>query len=174
MTALAADRVVPDEALRWSLPQEVALDIDVPNRWEALRAVSFVIERARGLSAPPIFRALWRREQAASTALGKGFALPHARIPGIAEPLTLYARTAHPIGFAALDHAPVSELFVLLVPIEADHAKHLQLLALVAEMFSDETFRTRLAAAPDPAGIRSAFQRWIDRRGSGAGIAAAV
>jgi mannitol/fructose-specific phosphotransferase system IIA component (Ntr-type) len=57
----------------------------------------------------------------------------------------------------------VSELFVLLVPSDADNAKHLQLLALVAEMFSDDAFRTRLLQASDAASIRSIFKRWIDR-----------
>jgi PTS system nitrogen regulatory IIA component len=152
-----------DPVLQWSSPQEIALDLDVSSRWEALRAVSAEIERSRGLSAPPIFRALWRREQAASTALGKSFALPHARIAGIAEPVTVYARTRTPIDFAAPDHRSVSELFVLLVPSDADNAKHLQLLALVAEMFSDDAFRTRLLQASDAASIRSIFKRWIDR-----------
>jgi len=163
-----------DTALQWSIPQEIALDLDVASRWEALRAVSAMIERSRGLSAPPIFRALWRREQAASTALGKGFALPHARIAGIAEPVTVYARTRSPVGFAAPDHRSVSELFVLLVPSDADNAKHLQLLALIAEMFSDDAFRTRLMEASDEASIRSTFKQWIDQRDSSAGVTMAA
>lgn len=155
-------------------PQEIALDLDVSNRWEALRTVSALIERSRSLSAPPVFRALWRREQAASTALGNGFALPHARIEGIPEPVTVYVRTKRPIGFAAPDHRAVSELFVLLVPSDADNTKHLRLLALVAEMFSDNDFRAGLLRASDVASIRSAFAQWIERGRSGAGATMAA
>jgi|SRR5262249_51112339 len=154
---VAAPRVDTRATFQWSLPDEVVLDLDVPNRWEALRAISTTIERSRGLSAPPTFRALWRREQAVSTALGSGFALPHARVEGITEPVTVYVRTRRPIGFAAPDHRAVGELLVILVPNDADNAKHLQLLALVAEMFSDYGFRTRLLRARDVSSIRFAF-----------------
>ena len=156
-------------ALRSAIPQEVALDLDVPNRWDALRAVSGIIEGSRGLSAPPIFRALWRREQASSTALGNGFALPHARIAALDEPVAVFARTRTPIGFAAPDHRSVSELLILLVPDDANNAAHLELLALIAEMFSDGAFRARLAGASDAASVRSIFKQWIDERNLHAG-----
>ena len=99
------------------------------------------------MSAPPIFRALWRRELAASTGVGNGFAIPHARITGITEPVTVYVRTKTPVDFAASDRKRVVEFFVILVPADGDNARHLQLLAQVAEVFSDRNFRVRLAAA---------------------------
>jgi nitrogen PTS system EIIA component len=148
-------------AIEYLSPREIALDIAVSTRWEALRAIGTLIETSRGLSAPPIFRALWRREQAQSTALGHGIALPHARIMGITEPLTAYVRTKTPIAFAAPDRGAVSELFAVLVPEGADNAAHLDLLALIAEMFSDSAFRSRLAAASDVAAVRNVFDRWV-------------
>ncbi len=153
-----------DTVTHWLCPQEIALDLDTPSRWEALRAVSAMIERSQRLSAPAVFRALWRRETAASTAVGNGFAIPHARITGIAEPVTVYVRTKAPMKFGAPDGKPVSELFVILVPADGAHAEHLQLLALVAEAFSDGGFRARLAAASDPQNVRSAFERWTNEK----------
>ena len=147
---------------RFPCPEHIVLDLDASTRWEALRAVATLIERAAGLSAPPIFRALWRREQAQSTALGRGVALPHARIMGIGETVTVYARTRTPISFAAPDRGLVSELFVILVPESADNEQHLELLARIARMFSDRVFRTRLSAAADEAAVRCAFEDWID------------
>ena len=82
-----------ESVTQWLCPRQIELDVDLPNRWEALRAVSAMIERSQGLSAPPVFRALWRREMAGSTAVGNGLAIPHARIAGIAEPVTVYVRT---------------------------------------------------------------------------------
>jgi PTS system nitrogen regulatory IIA component len=149
---------------QWLCPQSIELDLDVPNGWEALREVSAMIERSRHLSAPPIFRALWRREMAASTGVGNGFAIPHARIAGIVEPITAYVRTKSALEFAAPDGKRVSELFVILVPADGDNEKHLQLLALVAEAFSNTGFRTRLAAAADPQDVQLAFSRWIGER----------
>jgi nitrogen PTS system EIIA component len=151
-----------DTVARSLSPQEIALDLDVANRWEALRAVAEIIERSRGLNAAPILRALWRREQADPTALGHGIALPHARIMGIAEPVTMYLRTQAPIAFSAPERGPVSELFVILVPDSADNAKHLELLALIAQMFSDPAFRSDLTSANTVADVRSVFERWVD------------
>ena len=77
-----------DEATRWLCPQEIQLDLDVPDRQEALQAVSaMVVGHLRQVNAPPVFRALWRREQAGSTAVGNALAIPHARIAGITEPM---------------------------------------------------------------------------------------
>jgi len=171
MNTVPAHGLPAAPVLRWPIPQEVALGLDVANRWEALRAASALIERSRGLNAAPIFRALWRRERAASTALGNGFAIPHARVAGISEPLVVYARLRTPVGFAAPDHRPTSELLVLLVPNNADNAMHLELLALIAEMFADSAFRARLIASSDSAAVRSTFQGWIAERASRAGLA---
>jgi PTS system nitrogen regulatory IIA component len=157
----AGEVVSMDTLTQWLCPREVELDLDVRNRWEALRTVSALIERSRGLSAPPVFRALWRRERAASTGVGNGLAIPHARVPGIAEPVTVYVRTKSPVDFAAPDGKRVSELFVILVPADGANAKHLRLLALVAEVFSGSGFRAHLAAASDPQDVRSAFSQWI-------------
>jgi nitrogen PTS system EIIA component len=153
-----------DNVTHWLCPQEVELDLDVPNRWEALRAVSATIERTQRLNAAPVFRALWRREQAASTGVGNGFAIPHARIIGITDPVTVYVRTKTPLGFAAPDGKRVSELFVILVPADEANERNLLLLALVAEAFSDRDFRARLAAASDVSEVRSTFAQWVDQK----------
>jgi PTS system nitrogen regulatory IIA component len=153
---------------QWLCPQQIELDVDAGCRREALRAVSVSIARARRLSAPPVYRALWRREMAATTAVGNGLAIPHARITGIAEPVTMYMRTRPLLNFAAPDGKRVSELYVILVPSEGATNEHLQILGMVAEAFSDRDFRCRLAGASDPQGVRSVFSQWIAESQSGA------
>jgi len=161
-----------DTVAQWLCPQQIELNLDASSRWEALRAVSSVIERSQGLCAAPVFRALWRRETAASTAIGNGLAIPHARIPGIVEPVTVYVRMKAPLEFLAPDGKRVSDLFVILVPSEGSNGEHLQLLALVAEVFSDSRFRECLDGASDPQGVRSAFSNWIGERQLGTARAA--
>lgn len=160
-----------DKVKQWLCPQEVALDLDVPNRREALRAVGTIVERSHGLSAPLIFRALWRRELAASTAIGNGFAIPHARITGITEPVTVYVRTRTPLDFGASDRKRTVEFYAILVPANGDNARHLQLLAQVAEVCADRNFRVCLAAASSPQEVRSVFSQWIAMRHADAAIA---
>jgi PTS system nitrogen regulatory IIA component len=97
-----------------------------------------------------------------------GDAFPHARIGGIADPVTVYVRLKAPVDFAAPDGKRVSELFVILVLTDGDNAKHLQLLSLVAEVFSDSGFRVRLGAATEPQEVQSAFSEWISEKQLGA------
>jgi PTS system nitrogen regulatory IIA component len=130
----------------WLQPQDILFDADVRDRPHALEVVAAAICRARGLEPAPVFRALWRREQAGSTALGEGFAIPHARIGGIARPITLFIRTRHAIAFDAPDGKPVSQLLAIMVPEDGARDDHLQLLALVARLFSDRRFRAHSTA----------------------------
>ncbi len=136
--------------------EDIVVGLDVSERNRALEEVALLAGRRCHVNHAAIFRALLRREQIGSTALGHGIAIPHARIAGISEPLVLVVRTRCPIKFGAPDHQPVSILFVILVPEHANE-EHLQILGTVAEMFSDEAFRDRLGAATEPSAIRRLF-----------------
>ena len=145
----------------WLQPQDILLEADVRDRSHALEVAATAIGHAHGLDPAPIFRALWRREQVGSTALGEGFAIPHARIGGIARPITLFMRTKLAIAFDAPDGKPVSHLLVIMVPADGAKDDHLQLLALVAQLFSNRNFRTQLDSAPDVAAAADAFRSGI-------------
>lgn len=147
----------------WLQPMDIVLDVDVRDRPQAIEIGTSAFCRTQGLDPTPVFRALWRREQAGSTALGEGFAIPHARIGGIARPTTLFMRTRVAIAFDAPDGHPVSQLLVILVPEDGAKDDHLQLLALVARLFSDRGFRTRLDRATDAAAVADAFQAGVAR-----------
>lgn len=141
----------------WLQPEEIHLDVSLRDCEDALRFIARAIGTRHHLDPEPIFRALARREQAGSTALGGRFALPHASIPGIERPLTLLVRTREPIAFRASDHGPVSLMLAILVPERGDRNVHLKLLALVAELMSQPGFRTRLDLATEPVGAAQAF-----------------
>jgi PTS system nitrogen regulatory IIA component len=147
----------------WLQPREIILDLRGRDVEDVLRAAAHAIERTHGLPSTSTFDALWRREQAGSTALGEGLAIPHARIAGIARPLTLYLRNRSPVPFAASDGAPVSDLLVILVPSHGSPNDHLQLLAWVARLFSDRRFRKQLAHASDDESVARAFRAGIKR-----------
>lgn len=147
----------------WLQPQDIVFEADVRDRSHALEFAAATICRGRGLDPAPVFRALWRREQTGSTALGEGFAIPHACIGGIAQPTTLFIRTRHPIAFDAPDGKPVSQLLAIMVPEGGARDDHLQLLALVGRLFCDLPFRAQLDGAPDAAAAADAFRAGIAR-----------
>jgi PTS system nitrogen regulatory IIA component len=77
---------------------------------------------------------------------------------GIAQPITLFMRTKIAIAFDASDGKPVSNLLVIMVPADGENDDHLQLLALVAKLFSNRGFRAQLHRAPDVTGAADAFR----------------
>jgi nitrogen PTS system EIIA component len=137
----------------------VVLGLSATDRKGALEEIALLVAHRYRIDNTLIFRALWRREQSGSTALGHGLAIPHARIRGVPEPIVFFVRPKLPIEFGAPDHEPVSALFVILVPEHASE-EHLRVLASVSEMFSSKRFRKQLGAATDPGEIQRLFGEW--------------
>ena len=95
--------------------------------------------------------------------MGGGFAIPHARVHAIEQPLTLFMRLKRAIAFGAPDGCPVSQLLVILVPTEGSRDDHLALLAAVARLFSDADFRSSGAlvrAKSVLGGLRHEYSLW--------------
>ncbi len=138
---------------------DVALDADVSDRDGLLELAAMLIARRRGLSAREVGSELAARERLGSTALGRGVALPHARIVGLARPVAVFVRTRQPIAFAAADGKPVSSFLVLLVPAQATDT-HLKLIAEAAALFSDPNFRAELNCAERPSDVARLFADW--------------
>ena len=102
----------------------------------ALEAFGAVFEEGDHL--PPGFdvtEALKLREEAHTTCLGRGVAVPHATVPGLPEPLLMVASANPPIPFGPPDADPVDLFFVLLSPSgrERDHIKLLARICRLAQ-----------------------------------------
>ena len=148
---------------QWLQPVEILLEVDARSREQVLHAAADLVGRSQQLSQDRIYDALWRREQAGSTALTGGFAIPHARIPGIARPSTAFLRLRTPIDFGASDGLRVSHVLVILVPCDGSNDDHLQMLGIVARLFSDRRFCKQIGRAADAHAAASAFTTGIDR-----------
>lgn len=172
MRLVAKAFAVPRHIAAWLQPQDFLMVPDAACGKNVIGIAARFVAAAHGLSAALVFDALWRRELAGSTGMGHGVAVPHARIAGIARPLTLYLRTAVPLPFDAPDDRPVADFLAILVPSDGDNEDHLQLLAAVAGLFSDRRFRNGLHRAETPAAaagvFRSAIERLVDHAVSNA------
>lgn len=142
------------------VPDQIHVDVRAHGARDVLRLAAEIAGRTRGLDPVIVFDALWRREQAASTGIGHGVAIPHARIGGTDTSVALYFRLRQAIPFDALDGAAVRHLLVLLVPRDGADQAHLDLLARVAAQFAEAGFRHRLDAATDVDAARAAFAMW--------------
>jgi PTS system nitrogen regulatory IIA component len=135
-------------------PADVLLDVDAPTKRRALREIARFVAGRHGLIEADVHASLVEREEIGSTGLGFGIAIPHARVTGLSLPVAGFLRTKAPIEFGAPDDKPVSEMLVLLVPPQAAD-EHLQLLAEVAEMFSDRKLRESLRTRVDAAAVHA-------------------
>ena len=75
-------------------------------------------QRAAGhlaLAPADILDALTHRESLGSTGLGRGIALPHARLAGVVDPYVALARLRDAIPFDAVDDKPV-DIVCLVLP----------------------------------------------------------
>lgn len=98
-----------------------------------------------GLDATALHDQLLERERLASTAIGHGVAIPHARLDGLARGRGAFLRLAHPVDFGG---EPVDLVVALAMP-GRDPQQHLQRLAEIAERFADPPLREGLRAAAD-------------------------
>ena len=147
---------------RWLQPEKILSGVDARDTAALFDLAAREIARIHDVDPGPVLRALTRREQAEPTALGNRFAIPHARIAGIDEPVTLLIRLSEGIDFQAPDRAAVDLFLFIMVPLGDRHA-HLQLLAAMAQLFSDEGFRSRLDAASNAEAMAQTLRVGIAR-----------
>jgi len=106
-------------------------------------ASSLLSGGSRDTPEEAIYERLLERERLGSTGVGHGVALPHARIKGLSAPRGAFLQLTEGADFDAIDNAPVDLVFALIVPEETTQ-EHLQLLALLAAVFSNAALRDKL------------------------------
>lgn len=137
----------------------VILDLDVTSKKRVFEHAGLMFENTLGVGRSQVFDALFARERLGSTGLGHGIAIPHGRIKGLREAAGAFVRTQAPIPFEAPDGDPVQLIFVLLVPEKATDL-HLQILAELAQLFSDKEIRSQLSTATDPLEVQQLITHW--------------
>ena len=143
----------------------IALELEVSSKKRMFEQAGLVFENHQGIGRSVVFDSLFARERLGSTGLGQGIAIPHGRIKGLKEAVGAFLRLATPVAFDAPDGQPVKLVFVLLVPEQANET-HLQILSMLAQMFSDRDLRARLADETDPARLLQAIADWSPDRPS--------
>ena len=87
-----------------------------------------------------IIREVIKRENEASTGLGKGVAVPHVKHKAVKKVVAAIGQSSAGIDFFALDKQPVYSVILLISPSE-DPDKHLQAMESVFKHLQKERFR---------------------------------
>ena len=123
-------------------------DVNTASKKASLESLANLIAGAEvSLTKAEVFNSLLNRERLGSTGLGKGVALPHGRLKHCGRALGAFIRLSTAVDYDAIDGEPVKLLFALLVP-EDSTQEHLDLLARLAEKFSDDDVLEKLKTEP--------------------------
>jgi PTS system nitrogen regulatory IIA component len=133
-------------------PDRVVVGLRVSDKTQLLQDLAGRAATVLGLDRRTVFDALQGREDLGSTGLGKGFALPHARLDAMREPFALFVRLARAIDFAAIDEGPVDLVILLLTPANGGN-QHLATLAALSRPLRNAGFMQKLRQASDAAAV---------------------
>lgn len=140
--------------------ERIGCQLDIGSKKRVLQQMGDLLASSSpDLAADSIFERLLERERLGSTGLGHGVALPHARTPEVESATGAFIQLKSAVDFDAIDDRPVDLAFALLVPQEATE-EHLQLLAKLAAMFSNELLCEHLRNASEPQAMLELVQEW--------------
>lgn len=138
------------------------MDLSTILRPEAIKVVSAASSKRRllqdfgdlaascyDLDAGGVVEALLERESLGPTGVGKGVALPHARLEGLDAVHGAFILLEKPIDFNAVDRQPVDLAFALFAPHDAG-VEHLKALAYVSRTLRNANICAKLRANADP------------------------
>jgi PTS system nitrogen regulatory IIA component len=122
--------------------------VDSEDESTALRKIIQSVPLSLSLNKEELLNALLSREEMMSTAIGNGIAIPHVRLfdsMSLQEDIVAVAYLFEPVDWNAPDGLPVHTLFLVLA---TDETRHLQILAEIAQLASDEDFVEFLRTMP--------------------------
>lgn len=121
----------------------ISLRVSAGNKRQALAGIAEIAARNFGVDASDVLDALTERENAGSTGVGHGVAVPHARLEGLSRMRGAFVRLEQPVEFGSVDDQPVDLIFALFAPRDAG-AEHLRALARVSRLLRQPNLRQQL------------------------------
>ncbi|MDY0398027.1 MAG: cation:proton antiporter [Desulfuromonas sp.] len=122
------------------VPSGFVLRLKAADRWQLIEEFAQLAAPLAGCAVTEIAALVRQREQVMATGIGKGLAVPHARLEGLAEPLVLVGLAPMGIDFDAPDDLPAMLIFFILTP-QDDSGIQLEILADIAGTFKSRPMR---------------------------------
>lgn len=102
--------------------------------------------------------AILKREEQATTGLGNGIAMPHAKTAAVNEATVLFAKSNKGVDYESLDGEPAYLFFMIAVP-DGAYDTHLQALAALSRSLLDEKFIEGLKSTKTPDEVVNIFRK---------------
>ena len=124
----------------------VSVNDDCKTKKSILEKISELLSKPSGVNRNDIFRKLYEREKLGSTSVGKGVAIPHARIKNIEYPFLSIMVLNEAVDFDNIDNLDVDIVASIIVP-DQNFNSHLELLAYLSSKLDDPLVRKELRQA---------------------------
>ncbi len=144
-------------------PQRALCQIQGGSRKRIFEVVADALAREHeGLHTTELVAGMLAREKLGSTALGEGIAIPHCRLADCETAAGVLITLCTPADFESPDGDEVDLIFALVVPADATQ-EHLNLLADIARLFSQEELREALRACRTSEALYTTAINWEQR-----------
>jgi mannitol/fructose-specific phosphotransferase system IIA component (Ntr-type) len=100
-----------------------------------------------------IIKAVIKRENEASTGMGKGIAVPHVKHQAVKDVIATIGQSSAGIDFSSLDKQPVYSVILIISPVN-NPDKHLQVMESVFKHLQEEKFRKFLRQSKEAKEIK--------------------
>ena len=135
-------------------PEAVKVITSASSKKRLMQGIGDLAEQVYGLSSDSVLDALLAREALGPTGVGRGIALPHARLDGLESVVGIFVLLDKPVDFDAVDRQPVDIAFALFAPEDAG-VEHLKALALVSRTLRDASTCSKLRANQNPSTLHT-------------------
>jgi nitrogen PTS system EIIA component len=119
------------------------LDVQAKDRDGVITELVAALANAGGIpadSAKDVTKAVIKRENEASTGMGKGVAVPHVKHAAAKKVVAAVGHSVAGVDFASLDEQPVYSVILLISPVD-NPDKHLQAMENIFRHLQKERFR---------------------------------
>lgn len=125
----------------------IILNLEETNKEDVIKKLAALADaKGRVSDLEAYVKAVLKREEEYSTAVGFGVAIPHGKTDAISKPVLMYGRVKG-IDWKALDNEPVYNVFMIGVPESDAGNVHLKILAKLSRKLMKEDFREALREA---------------------------
>jgi len=140
--------------------EAVILELEAKGRDGAIAELVSALDKAGRLGeakCEEIVKAVIKRENEASTGMGKGIAVPHVKHPAVKDVVAAIGQSSAGIDFSALDKQPVYSVILLVSPVD-NPDRHLQAMENIFKHLQQDKFRRFLRQSQTVEEIKDLLQ----------------
>ncbi|RRJ61926.1 PTS fructose transporter subunit IIC [Paenibacillus oralis] len=139
------------------IKETMIMDLRAPSKEAAIDELIASLAASGRINDPVKFKeAILKREEQASTGIGGGIAMPHAKTAAVNEPTVVFGKSSQGVDYDALDGEPAYLFFMIAAPEGAGNT-HLRTLAALSRLLIDSDFIAKLKEAKTPDEVAALF-----------------